>query len=222
MPRLSDSMEEGTIIKWLKGAGDEVRVGDPLADIETDKATVTYEADDGGFLQPLAAEGDTLQIGSTIARLLESADAAKAAPAPSAPAAPPPAAACRGRAAGRRAVGSRRARYETPPAAAPSPASAPGARVKASPVARRIATEIGLDLASVAGSGPEGRIVKADVLAASTSAPAPPAAASRGGDASGAKGEVTVVELTRTQALIARRMASAKATIPRVPGNRRG
>ena len=216
MPRLSDSMEEGTIIKWLKGPGDEVRVGDALADIETDKATVTYEADDAGFLQPLAAEGDTLQIGATIARLVESADAAKAAPAPSAPAAPPPAAPAAAEPPAAELPAAAEP-AEAPAAAAPPSVSAPGGRVKASPVARRIATEMGLDLAAVAGSGPEGRIVKADVLAASTSAPAPPAAAAAaasGGDASGAKGEVTVVELTRTQALIARRMASAKATIP--------
>ena len=77
MPRLSDSMEEGTIIKWLKQPGDQVRSGEPLADIETDKATVTYEADAEGFLQILAREGDTLAIGATIARLLADAESAK-------------------------------------------------------------------------------------------------------------------------------------------------
>jgi pyruvate dehydrogenase E2 component (dihydrolipoamide acetyltransferase) len=94
----------------------------------------------------------------------------------------------------------------------PAP-SVTGGRIKASPVARRIATESGLDLATITGSGPDGRIVKADVLAASTSAPATAAQVS-GAEGLGTKGEVTVIELTRTQSLIARRMASAKATIP--------
>ena len=209
MPRLSDSMEEGTIVKWLKQPGDEVRVGDPLADIETDKATVTYEADEAGFVQLVATEGDTLQIGATIARLLDNAEAAKAngaPPAPPAPAAP---------AASPVADAPQAAPSEpSPTPAAPAPPSAPG-RIKASPVARRIAGEMGIDLATITGSGPDGRVVKADVLATSTSAAGSVApSAATAGDASAAKGEVTVIELTRTQALIARRMASAKATIP--------
>jgi pyruvate dehydrogenase E2 component (dihydrolipoamide acetyltransferase) len=208
MPRLSDSMEEGTIVKWLKEPGDQVRVGDPLADIETDKATVTYEADAGGFLQPLAAEGDTLQIGATIARLLESADAAKAngPAAPAAPAAQPALI----------PVGTETVPPVLPPPPTAAPASQPpgdGGRVKASPVARRIAGEMGIDLATLSGSGPEGRIVKADVLSATSGGQAASPVATPG-DVGGAKGEVAVLELTRTQALIARRMASAKATIP--------
>ena len=92
MPRLSDSMEEGTILKWLKSSGEEVKLGEPIAEIETDKATMTYEADAAGFLQQVAAEGDTLAIGAVIARLLASADeASAAAPAASAPAAAEPA-----------------------------------------------------------------------------------------------------------------------------------
>jgi pyruvate dehydrogenase E2 component (dihydrolipoamide acetyltransferase) len=208
MPRLSDSMEEGTIIKWLKQPGDEVRVGDPLADIETDKATVTYEADESGFVQIVAAEGATLQIGATIARLLDSADAAKAEAAPAAEPVPVPPTAAAEPARGTSA----------PPAGAVPVSAAPPAtgRVKASPVARRIAGELGVALESIAGSGPDGRIVKADVLAASEGVPGAPAGgpAPSAGDAAGAKGEVVVSEPTRTQALIARRMASAKATIP--------
>ena len=96
MPRLSDSMEEGTILKWLKATGEEVKLGEPIAEIETDKATMTYEADAAGFLQRVASEGDTLAIGAVIARLLASADeASAAAPAASAPAAAEPAAASR-------------------------------------------------------------------------------------------------------------------------------
>ena len=181
MPRLSDSMEEGTIIKWLKQPGDEVRVGDPLADIETDKATVTYEADESGFVQIVAAEGATLQIGATIARLLDSADAAKAQAAPAADPVPSPPTAPAEPARGKSA----------PPGGAVPVSAAPPAtgRVKASPVARRIAGELGVALESIAGSGPDGRIVKADVLAASEGVPGAPAygPAPSAGDAAGAK-----------------------------------
>jgi pyruvate dehydrogenase E2 component (dihydrolipoamide acetyltransferase) len=211
MPRLSDSMEEGTIVKWLKQAGDQVRVGDGLADVETDKATVTYEADAEGFLQIIAREGDTLAIGATIARLMADRESALAEPAP--------AAASAEQAAPERelvAVGAAITQDEAPPSA---PAPTGGGRLKASPVARRIAVELGVDLALLTGSGPDGRIVKADVIAAGATTPATPTtpvppAATTALDASGAKGSVTTIELTRTQQLIARRMASAKATVP--------
>ena len=207
MPRLSDSMEEGTIIKWLKQPGDAVKAGEPLADIETDKATITYEADAAGFLQILAQEGDTLAIGSTIARLAADANSAAPAEAAAAPQTAAPVTAA-------------------PVSAAPAEPVAPppdggGVRIKASPVARRIARELGIDLATLVGSGPEGRIVKADVLApgGAENAPAPaepaPAAVASSADAvTGAKGDVVVIEPSRTQQLIARRMASAKATVP--------
>jgi pyruvate dehydrogenase E2 component (dihydrolipoamide acetyltransferase) len=214
MPRLSDSMEEGTIIKWLKQPGDPVRSGEPLADIETDKATVTYEADAEGFLQILAREGDTLAIGATIARLLADAESAKQDASGETPNAATPSA----------AELSEPAAAIAPAAATPMPAASDlagpglGERQKASPVARRIAGELGIELATLRGSGPEGRIVKADVMAAAdgvTARTAPAdAAGATAGASGGAKGEVTVVELSRTQQLIARRMASAKATIP--------
>ena len=220
MPRLSDSMEEGTIIKWLKRSGEEVSLGEPIAEIETDKATMTYEADAAGFLRIVAGEGESRAIGAVIAHLLDSAAAA------SAPVAAPPAAVV--------AAGPPSEPAEAEPAvadalaaAASAPAvavmTASGTRVKASPVARRTAAQLGVDLAAIRGSGPDGRIVKADVLAAGhgasngglapTIAGAPVPAAAEGG-AEGAKGAVEVIELTRTQQLIARRMASAKATIP--------
>ncbi len=212
MPRLSDSMEEGTILKWLKSDGDEVARGEPLAEIETDKATLTYESDAAGVLSIVAAAGETLPIGTVIARLDGGSNGdAPAAPAaaPAAPAAstpPPPA----------------------PPAvpAAPAPAATSG-RVKASPIARRIARERGIDLHQIAGSGPGGRVVKADVEHAEPSAAAPaappapastpapaPAPAPASAESGTAKGDVTVQELTRTQQLIARRMAESKATVP--------
>jgi pyruvate dehydrogenase E2 component (dihydrolipoamide acetyltransferase) len=224
MPRLSDSMEEGTIIKWLKSSGEEVRLGEPIAEIETDKATMTYEADAAGFLQIVAAEGESLLIGAVIAHLLGSAaDAAAepvrkvAAPAAQAPAAadvaaeaapaPQPAAASAA-AESEQALQSAEVSEPAPVAVATSTAT----RIRASPVARRTASQLGVDLAGVAGSGPDGRIVKADVVAAGNGgaahAPAAPA------PELGSKGAVEVLEPSRSQQLIARRMASAKATIP--------
>jgi pyruvate dehydrogenase E2 component (dihydrolipoamide acetyltransferase) len=228
MPRLSDSMEEGTILKWLKADGDEVSRGDPLAEIETDKATLTYEADAGGVLTIVAAAGETLPIGSVIARLDAGANGASATAAPAR--APKPEA---------------KAKPEATPSpeakpAAPQPpqqpARAASGRVKASPLARRIAREQGVDLHAVSGSGPGGRIVKADVerAAQAPAAPAPPPASEpepqpeptaptpapapmpppAPAETGTAKGDVTLQELTRTQQLIARRMAESKATVP--------
>lgn len=199
MPRLSDSMEEGTILKWLKAPGDQVARGDELVEIETDKATMTYEADGDGYLAIVGAEGDTLPVGSVIARLLSGPGdvvSAEAAAPPSEPASPP------------RDNGTA---HDGPQ------------RTFASPLARRVALRIGIDVAGVAGSGLRGRVVRADVEAAAPvvvpAAPAAPPAptapepqpVAAGGQA---KGEATVLAPSRTQALIARRMAEAKATIP--------
>jgi pyruvate dehydrogenase E2 component (dihydrolipoamide acetyltransferase) len=233
MPRLSDSMEEGTILKWLKSDGDEVARGEPLAEIETDKATLTYESDAAGVLSIVAAAGETLPIGTVIARLeggsngasapaAEQAETAPAVPAEPAVAAPAPA-----------------PRAAEPQAAAPAPAAPTSGRVKASPIARRIARERGIDLHAISGTGPGGRVVKADVeraepgaaAAAPAAAPAAPAAPAQAAPAppppppapapapapaetATGKGDVTVQELTRTQQLIARRMAESKATVP--------
>ena len=172
MPALSPTMEEGTLAKWLVKEGDTVKSGDILAEIETDKATMEFEAVDEGVIgKILIAEGTSgVKVNAAIAVLLEdgeSADdigkAAAPAAAPAAPAAAAPAAA----------------------AAAPAPAAAPaaaapaakGGRVFASPLARRVAKEKGIDLAAVAGSGPHGRIVLADVQSAKPGAAAPAAAA---------------------------------------------
>jgi pyruvate dehydrogenase E2 component (dihydrolipoamide acetyltransferase) len=231
MPRLSDSMEEGTILKWLKSSGDEVRLGEPIAEIETDKATMTYEADAAGFLQIVAAEGDTLAIGAVIANMVaspeqaagavaertEAAAPAAASPAPvEAPAEAPPAPEEAPAPAERELVPAGAGAADREPAAAATATAAPGGRVKASPVARRIAAELGVDLARVVGSGPDGRVVKADVVAAGNgaAAAAPSAPADPDATGPGAKGAVEVIEPNRTQQLIARRMASAKATIP--------
>ncbi len=192
MPRLSDSMEEGTIVRWLKQDGEPVSKGDALAEVETDKATVTFDADADGTLRILVGEGATVPIGGVIASIGESSEAPSGSPAPAqtAPAARAPAAA--GRSSGASDTGN-------------------GAdRVRASPLARRIARESHIDLRALTGSGPGGRIVKADLeVAAQPSAPAAPTRQSRG-----AKGIVTTLQPSRTQVQIAQRMAESKATIP--------
>jgi pyruvate dehydrogenase E2 component (dihydrolipoamide acetyltransferase) len=212
MPRLSDSMEEGTILNWLKSPGDEVAQGEELVEIETDKANMVYEAGTGGTLiEIIAAEGETLPIGQVIARVGDPGEApagdggAPSTPTPSVSEAPASA---------------------TQPPAQPSQAPAAGnggdGRVKASPLARRIARERGLELAGLAGSGPGGRIVKVDVERAIEAGPAEPAAAaapSRPTPGAAerpetAKGSVSFVELTKLQSTVARRMAESKATAP--------
>ena len=167
MPRLSDSMEEGTILKWMKSVGDEVAVGDELAEIETDKANMVYEADAAGTLiEILAGEGDTLPIGEVIARVGEEGEE------PTGNGASAPKEAGRPRA---------RAGAEEPepepedPADTPAPEPSGDGRVKASPIARRIAKEKGIEIGSLSGSGPSGRIVKADVEKAVESGGAPAA-----------------------------------------------
>lgn len=208
MPRLSDSMEEGTIIRWLKQPGEQVERGDELVEIETDKATMTYESDIGGVLEILAQEGDTLPVGSPIANLGDGA-------------------AANGGGGGRTPESTTGAVVAPVEDAAAVPPAAPvaGERLKASPVARRIARERGVDLGSLRGSGPGGRIVKADVENAGAGAPAPAAAPPPAatapvpqpvvtGEAATGKGEVATTELTRTQSLIARRMAESRATVP--------
>ena len=206
MPRLSDTMEEGTILRWLKQDGEEVRRGEELVEIETDKATMTYESDQQGILQTVAGEGDTLAVGAVIAHVGGADGAATsgavlaASPPDTAPVAPTEAQTA-GAAANTHAEG------EAAAAAGSGDGARPGERIKASPLARRIARESGVDLHALTGSGPGGRIVKADVQAAG-------AAASPLDGVATAKGESTTTELTRTQQTIARRMAESKATIP--------
>jgi pyruvate dehydrogenase E2 component (dihydrolipoyllysine-residue acetyltransferase) len=322
MPRLSDSMEEGTILKWLVDVGAEVKRGEPLVEVETDKANMTYDADtDGVLVEVVASEGDTLAVGELIARIGDASEvgedgggkANEAEEKPEAEERPeaedrPEAEQLRegeerdeaeedaaataasggdegggdgeGEAGGRAADaggrgggarehggdaggrgggeaggrgggeaggggdgGERRepaepgtATRERQPAA---PTNGDGGRVKASPVARRVARELGVELARLEGSGPGGRIVKADVEQAAKdggaqveaapeqeqAAPAPPEAApapereeapapAREPAPAGAKGELEVVDLTRLQQTVSRRMAESKATAP--------
>jgi pyruvate dehydrogenase E2 component (dihydrolipoamide acetyltransferase) len=247
MPRLSDSMEEGTILRWLKGDGDSVSRGEELVEIETDKANMTYEADSSGVLEIVAQEGETLPIGAPIARIGSSADAGaasaegqrarRAGPVARASSAAPAEAAApsASQPAASTAHSPQQREASEPPAPSPSQPSAPApasdggnGRVKASPVARRLARQLGVDLGSLQGSGPGGRIVKADVEAGAQAAATPAEAPARpaapqpervpapvvSGEAGTGKGEATSVELTRTQQTIARRMAEAKATVP--------
>jgi pyruvate dehydrogenase E2 component (dihydrolipoamide acetyltransferase) len=244
MPRLSDTMEEGTILRWLKADGEEVARGEELVEIETDKATMTYESDQQGTLQTLAREGDTLAVGEPIARVGRPGDGEAAAAGPDAEAArahPLPDSPVAGPAGGSNGA------VEEPASATPTPAPpasgvpTPGGRIKASPLARRIARETGVELSALSGSGPGGRIVRADVQAAGDpasagggAAPAPPAAGPARAtppsptagaappsaptlglaDVAKAKGETTSESLSRMQQTIARRMAESKATIP--------
>jgi pyruvate dehydrogenase E2 component (dihydrolipoamide acetyltransferase) len=227
MPRLSDSMEEGTILKWLKSDGDEVKRGEELVEIETDKANMTYEADEAGVLKIVAQEGDTLPVGETIAQIGgggggedESAAPASEQEQEQEPAAedevervkqPEPV-----------------ATKEEEPEPEPERERDENGRVKASPIARRMAKDLGVELSSLEGSGPGGRIVKSDVEAAAKNgepeaapeapeeekeerqAPQPVAS----GDSGSGRGATTTEDLTRLQQTIARRMAESKATAP--------
>ncbi|HVW16661.1 MAG TPA: dihydrolipoamide acetyltransferase family protein [Solirubrobacteraceae bacterium] len=216
MPRLSDSMEEGTIVRWLKSDGDEVRRGEEIVEIETDKATMAYEADADGPLSIVAQEGETISVGAPIATI--GGAGSRSAPASEAPAA---AGATATAVPASNGVGDPVATASAI-ATAPAP-QAPPPRVNASPVAVRTARRLGIDLAALVGSGPHGRVVKADVVAASA-APAAPSVAARAvvaaaptaaaaSEASG-RGEHTTVALTRVQEVVARRMAESRATVP--------
>jgi len=155
MPALSPTMTEGTLARWLKAEGDTVKSGDIIAEIETDKATMEVEAVDEGILGKIMVAGGTagVKVNDVIAVLVQPGESATAAPAPVAAAAPPVAA----------PVAAPMAAAMVAPAA---PAPAAGDRIIASPLARRMAAQAGLDLAGVAGTGPNGRVVKADVEAA--------------------------------------------------------
>jgi pyruvate dehydrogenase E2 component (dihydrolipoamide acetyltransferase) len=217
MPRLSDSMEEGTVLAWRKQVGDEVAVGDELVEIETDKANMGYEADVAGTLvEIVVGEDESAPVGAVIARIGD-----KDAQVPAAQAAGPVTAGDPPLPAVAEASSA-----TVPPTAPPAAPAGNGHRVKASPLARRIASELGVDLAGLSGSGPGGRIVKKDVEAAegaaavapaapapAAPAPAAPAPAAQAATET-AKGRVEIVELSRLQQVVARRMSESKATAP--------
>jgi len=229
MPKLSDTMTEGTVVKWLKQVGDQVDIGDVIAEVETDKATMEMEAFDDGVLTEIKVQaGERAAIGATLAVL--NGDSGRApdeahlhvvpneAPAASTPATP----------------------AATP--AAIRAATASGDRVLASPLARKVAAELGVDLATVSGSGPAGRITRSDVEAA-TESPAKPAASSEAAAATAlaaaVKTKITAapaaqaaaapapqailpvaktgdekIELSNMRKIIASRLLASKVTIP--------
>ena len=173
MPKLSDTMTVGTLVKWLKNEGDPVASGDMIAEVETDKATMEVECfDDGVLIKQYCGVGDEVAVGGAIAAVGEAGGEAPAAkPNTAAPATPEPEPAPV-------------AEIPTPAPAAPEPtpevvpepvaaASTTGSRIKASPLAKKIAAEKGIDLATIHGSGPSGRIVKADVENAQASVATP-------------------------------------------------
>ena len=220
MPALSPTMEEGTLAKWLVKAGDVVKSGDLMAEIETDKATMEFEAvDEGTIAEIVVPEGtDNVKVGAVIAILAsegEDAGAAKAA----APKAEAP-----------KAEAPKQAEAAAPaPAPSPSPAPAPAAlgdRVKASPLARRIAAEKGIEISALSGSGPNGRVVKADVEGAK-----PGAAPAQTGTVSAGETPAAPVaakpaaipdipheatKLSNVRKTIARRLTESKQTVPHI------
>ena len=250
MPRLSDSMEEGTVVAWLVAEGDAVTRGQAIVEIETDKATMPYEADaDGVLLKILVGVGETAALGAPIAVIGAAGEQPDVPVSPAAPvtagapsSSPALSASARGEAPAAPALAAApaaaAASAETSMRAAGAATLAPPprrngrtGRVAASPLARRVARALGVDLAAVHGSGPGGRVVRADVEAAAAApvhaapalAPAPvdrptpaeaveatvpaPAPAT-------ARGAVTVHELSRLQQTVARRMAESRATVP--------
>jgi len=246
MPALSPTMEEGTLAKWLVKEGDEVKSGDILAEIETDKATMEFEAvDEGKIAKILVPEGtDGVKVGAPIAIMAgegEAVDASAAKPSPPAgeggaakqapgEGAPKPDAPV--------SSAPPKAPVETPPAPAtaadpspqPSPAGGAGeGRVKASPLARRLAQAQNIDLSSIQGSGPSGRIVRADVDAAAGKAPAAAPSAQPQASAAHALGTHLVmpgpieqaipheeVKLSNIRKTIARRLTEAKQQVPHI------
>jgi pyruvate dehydrogenase E2 component (dihydrolipoamide acetyltransferase) len=232
MPALSPTMEEGTLAKWLVKEGDTVASGDILAEIETDKATMEFEAvDEGTIAQILVAEGtDGVKVGTVIAMIAgegEDASAAKAAPAPAREPVAKPASSGVERDGGETGAGQPAKETPAPPPPPPAPAapqpaakSDSGDRVKASPLARRLAEAQGIDLSTLTGSGPGGRIVKADVDGAAGKPPSRPEAASAPKGAPPAVVDTDIpheaVKLSNMRKTIARRLTEAKQTIPHI------
>ena len=204
MPQMGADMEEGTIVRWLKSEGDEVERGEIIAEIETDKANVEIEAFESGvFRRTLAEEGDTVEVGTVIA-IIASADEDVSDYKPSGEGKPPATGEGKPAATGE----------GTPPAQAAEPPAAPAApssRAKASPVARKLAEERGIDLASITGTGPDGRIVKRDIEAAGSAPAAPERSAAERAPAT-ATGDKPVASKMRQA--IARRMSQSKREAP--------
>ncbi len=206
MPKLSDTMTVGTLAKWLKKEGDVVKSGDMLAEVETDKATMELECFfDGTLLKIFAPGGSKVAIGNplcAIGKPGETVVAPEAKPAPAAAAAKPAAPA---------PTPAPTPKAPSPAPAAAAPVAAPAGRVKISPLARKLAAEKGINPAGVTGSGPGGRIVRADVLAAAL---APRSAAPAAIDRSGPVQEERTVAISGMRDAIARRLVESKTQLP--------
>jgi pyruvate dehydrogenase E2 component (dihydrolipoamide acetyltransferase) len=248
LPRLSDTMEEGVVAKWRVAVGDKVKRGQVIAEIETDKATMEFESFDAGVVLALVAqEGEALPLGAPIAVLGQQGEdpaAALAGRGATAAAPPSPPKSAEAKAEAEAQVDRQATAAEAPkPAPAPAPAPAPkpalkpepvvidpgSRRIPASPLARRLAREHGLELAAISGSGPHGRVVKADVDTAVREGVAKPAATAPAGDEEAAQqysaeldawGRPYVsrpeerVRLSQMRKTIARRMSQANREIP--------
>jgi pyruvate dehydrogenase E2 component (dihydrolipoamide acetyltransferase) len=215
MPKLSDTMEEGKILRWLKQEGDKVETGQTLAEVETDKATVEMEAyTNGTILKLVAAPGDTIKIGALIGIIGAAGEDISALLEQAPPAAPAPA---------ERAPAPRQAPVPRPVAAVPRPSGPPVVRtsapaasdvgsraLRASPLALRMAAEAGIDLNSLQGSGPQGRVIKRDIEAAVAKAVASPSPAAP----TAPVGDVREIELSSMRRTIAKRLVQSKAPVP--------
>jgi pyruvate dehydrogenase E2 component (dihydrolipoamide acetyltransferase) len=193
MPKLSDAMEEATILEWLRQPGDRVVKGEPLVEVETDKATIVYEAEiDGLLAEIVVAAGDSAELGSVIARVTVEQEPGTE------PTVPPP----------RQQTSTPVPAARTPVETEKQPAAREG-RARATPVARRLAQELGVSLDQLAGTGPGGRIVRADVRAQAGNG----IAAGVPGE-TGPRGAVVELPFTATQRTIAQRMSESRAQVP--------
>ncbi|RJY08467.1 pyruvate dehydrogenase complex dihydrolipoamide acetyltransferase [Aurantiacibacter aquimixticola] len=226
MPALSPTMEEGTLAKWLVKVGDKVSSGDIMAEIETDKATMEFEAVDEGTIAHIQVDEGTegVQVGTIIATLAEEGeDVSDVEPAGGAAPAPTPASS-EDKSEAPAEPAKAEPRESAEPARTPAPAASGGDRIVASPLAKRIAEQKGVDLSSLKGSGPNGRIVKADVEGAETGAAAPaPSAAAPTPTSAAAPTEAQdfsipheVEKLSSMRKTIARRLTESKQQVPHI------
>ncbi|HEV2108428.1 MAG TPA: dihydrolipoamide acetyltransferase family protein [Thermomicrobiales bacterium] len=241
MPKMGDGMEEGTLLRWLKDEGEEIAEGDPIAEIETDKVTIEIMAEDSGTLsQRIAGEGDSVPVGEPIAMILAEGETAEAvsrpqpaavqateAESPPVPAATASIDSATPEAAPPRQEAPARAAESTPTNGQTPVERAPGERLRASPLVKRLAVEHEIDLQHIPGSGPGGRIVKDDIMpyisgekakpAAGTApptAPAPEEAPAAQPAVAPGRPRGTVHELSRIRRTTGRRMAESKRDIP--------
>jgi pyruvate dehydrogenase E2 component (dihydrolipoamide acetyltransferase) len=201
MPKLSDTMTEGTIARWKKKKGDAIKFGDILAEVETDKATMEMEAfDDGVLTEIYVQDGGKAPVGGKIGLLLAEGETAESAEAP---------AKAEAKDAGKPAE----AKKDDKPAAAAAPAPASGSRVKASPLAKKIAAERGVALDGISGTGPGGRVVAKDVPEKGAAAASAPASSAPKIEAKAGDGDTTV-PLSGMRRIIAERLLASKQQNP--------